>query len=252
MERVLIVEDEELAAEKLKMLIAKIAPAFVVAEVLGSVAEASAWLATNDPDLIFLDIHLSDDVSFKIFEQVVVKAPVIFITAFDQFAIKAFKHNGIDYILKPIDEDELRIGINRFIESREQMSILPERFLSLMGSYMPIKTFKNRILVSYGEKIKSISTTDVAYFYSYEKGVYLTTFSNSTYLSDETLTVLERGLDPSLFFRLNRKFIINICSIQEVLKYSTRQLRVVLEPKPKFEIIVPSEKVTLFKEWLDN
>jgi DNA-binding LytR/AlgR family response regulator len=251
MEQILIVEDEELAAKKLIMLLQKIAPTFKVAEVLGSVSASVEWLSVNDPDLIFLDIHLADDVSFRIFEQTEVKAPVIFVTAYDQFAIKAFKNNGIDYILKPIDEEDLRKGIVKYQNNSRKGQLLPKGIQQLIDNYPPIKSYKSRILVSYGEKIKSVPTTDIAFFYSFEKGVYLTTFSNITYLADDTLDTLENGLDPTFFFRLNRKFIININSIKEVLKYSTRQFRVVLEPSPKFETIVPSDKITSFKTWLN-
>jgi len=252
MERVLIVEDEQLAADKLAMLLEDISPQFKVVGVLGSVSAAVSWLSNNEADLIFLDINLSDDISFKIFEQVVVEAPVVFVTAYDQYAINAFKHNGIDYILKPVDRVELSAAVTKYWKTKGMKSDLTANIMQLMSQMAPQQQRRSRLLISYGEKSKSVAVAEVAFFYSFEKGVYLTTFQNATYLTEETLDNLERELDPQIFFRLNRKFLINIHAIQEVLKYSTRQLRVILKPEAKFDTTVPAEKVTLFKQWLDQ
>jgi two-component system response regulator LytT len=249
MERVLIVEDEPLAAQKLKMLLPQIDARLQVVGMVGSVAEAVQWLATNSPDLLFLDINLSDDLSFKIFERVTVHAPVIFVTAYDQYAIKAFKHNGIDYILKPFDEEELRKSVNRFFDSKTNTTALQRNLEQLLHSFRP-PIYKKRLFVTFGDKSKSVSVDEVAFFYAYEKGVFLTTFASQTYLTDETMEELEVGLDGSAFFRLNRKFIINIRAIAEVEKYSNRQLRLQCKPAPKFDVVVPAEKITPFKNWL--
>lgn len=253
MERVLIVEDERLAADKLAMLLGRINPQLEVVGILGSVSATVTWLSNNEADLIFLDINLSDDISFKIFEQVSVDAPVIFVTAYDQYAIKAFKHNGIDYILKPVDEDELRAAVAKYMKTRDNINTdVTANIMQLMSQLAPTQQRRSRLLISYGDKSKSVAIQEVAFFYSFEKGVYLTTFDNATYLTDETLDSLEKELDPQVFFRLNRKFLINIHAIHEVLKYSTRQLKVILQPEAKFETLVPAEKITSFKQWLDQ
>ena len=249
MERVLIVEDEPLAAQKLQMLLSQIDARLCVVGVVGSVAEAVQWLATDSPDLLFLDINLSDALSFKIFEQVQVTAPVIFITAYDQYAIKAFKHNGIDYILKPFDEEELRKSLNRFFSSKTNTTALQRNLEQLLNSFRPT-AYKKRLFVTFGDKSKAIPVDEVAFFYAFEKGVFLSTFANQTYLTDETMEGLEASLDGSTFFRLNRKFIVSIHAIQEVEKYSNRQLRLQCKPAPKFDVVVPAEKITPFKDWL--
>ena len=249
MERVLIVEDEPLAAQKLQMLLQLIDVRLQVVGMVGSVAEAVQWLATDSPDLLFLDINLSDALSFRIFEQIQVTAPVIFITAYDQYAIKAFKHNGIDYILKPFDEEELRNSVNRFFGSKTNTTALQRNLEQLLHSFRP-SAYKKRLFVTFGDKSKTIPVEEVAFFYAFEKGVFLTTFANQTYLTDETLEGLETTLDGSKFFRLNRKFIVNIHAIAEIEKYSNRQLRLQCKPAPKFDIVVPAEKITSFKDWL--
>jgi len=249
MERVLIAEDEPLAAQKLQMLLPQIDGRLQVVGMVGSVAEAVQWLATDSPDLLFLDINLSDALSFRIFEQIQVTAPVIFITAYDQYAIKAFKHNGIDYILKPFDEEELRNSVNRFFGSKTNTTALQRNLEQLLHSFRP-SAYKKRLFVTFGDKSKTIPVDEVAFFYAFEKGVFLTTFANQTYLTDETMEGLETTLDGSKFFRLNRKFIVNIHAIAEIEKYSNRQLRLHCKPAPKFDIVVPAEKITPFKDWL--
>jgi DNA-binding LytR/AlgR family response regulator len=252
MERVLIIEDEQLAADKLAMLLEEIDPQLKVVGMLDTVSSAVAWLSSNNADLIFLDINLSDDISFKIFEQVTVEAPVIFVTAYDQFAIKAFKHNGIDYILKPVDRLELEQAVARYWKSKGLKSEITANIMQLVSQMVPQQQRRSRLLISYGDKSKSVAINEVAFFYSFEKGVYLTTFQNSTYLTNETLDSLEMELDAQVFFRLNRKILVSIHAIHEVLKYSTRQLRVILKPEAKFDTTVPAEKVTQFKQWLDQ
>ncbi|MFN5170667.1 MAG: LytR/AlgR family response regulator transcription factor [Cyclobacteriaceae bacterium] len=252
MERVVIVEDEKLAADKLVRLLQLHAPTFSVEAILESVESAVTWLSGHDVDLIFLDIQLKDGESFAIFERVTVKAPVIFITAFDHYAIKAFKHNGIDYILKPIDEEELVVSINRYLRARKDKRsdrLILDKLQQLVSDVRP---GKRRILVAYGQKIRSIEIDEVAYFYVIDRGVFLATFSSEVFLTDETLDVLEKDLDSGRFFRLNRKIISNIKSIKEVTKYSTRQLKVALQPSPEFEVIISAEKVTPFKNWLNT
>lgn len=253
MEKVLIIEDEALAVEKLQMLIHRIAPKMNVVAVLASVTESVQWLSNQSVDLIFLDINLADGISFRIFEQLEVETPIIFVTAYDQYAIKAFKQNSLDYLLKPIVEEELKRAITKFTKQKTKVLGYEQQLQQLLSQYLPqSNSYKNRILVTYGGKGKSIEVTDIAFIYAYEKGVFLTSFTNHTYLTDDTLDGLEQSLDSQLFFRANRKILVSIKAITEIYKYSTRRLKVELKPKPKFDVIVPAEKITTFKKWLNN
>jgi DNA-binding LytR/AlgR family response regulator len=196
-----------------------------------------------------MDINLADGLCFSIFERVMVTSPVIFITAYDQYAIKAFKHNGIDYILKPIDEIELRASVERYRKS-EQRQDKNMAFRNLLREYWSASRFRERILVQSGVVSKSIATNDVAYFYAFEKGTFLADFSDAHALASETLDKLEMELNPNQFFRVNRKLIVNINSIKEVHKYSLRQLELKLVVQCRVKPVVPAEKLMAFKNWL--
>ncbi|MEL7002621.1 MAG: LytTR family DNA-binding domain-containing protein [Bacteroidota bacterium] len=250
MERVLIVEDEQLAASKLKMLLKMINPDIEVLDMLSSVSESVRWLSLNTVDLIFMDINLSDDISFKIFDQVNVDAPIIFTTAYDEYAIKAFKQNSLDYILKPVTEEELRGSLAKYQKYKLRSDDYGDKIKTLLSQYLPDKNYKSRILVTYGGKSKSVEVNDIAYLYAYEKGVYLTLFDNTTFLTDETLDTLEKAMNPKTFYRVNRKFLVSFKSIAEVSRFSTRRLKLDLVPPPKFDALVPAEKITAFKDWL--
>lgn len=252
MVKVLIIEDEELAAQKLVMLLMQINPYLNVISILSSVKESVEWLKMNSADLIFLDINLSDDLSFKIFEKVQVETPIIFTTAYDEYAIKAFKQNSLDYLLKPIAVDELRASLEKYERYKNRGSGLDEKLQSLVADYVGQLDFKKRILVSYGGRSKSISVVDVAYIYAYEKGVYLTSFEGTNYLTDETLDRLTEQLDGNKFFRVNRKFLVNAQSITDIEKYSTRRLKVNVLPCPRTEIIVPADRISIFRAWLNS
>ena len=252
MERVLIIEDEQLAAEKLQMLIGKIDPQMQVAAVLTTVSDSIRWLTGNTADLIFLDINLADDISFKIFDQVEVDTPIIFTTAYDQYAIRAFKQNSLDYVLKPVTEEDLRSSIAKYQKYRARNNDYGEKLKTLLTRYLPDQNYKSRILISYGGKIKSVDVDDVAYFYAFERGVYLRSFDDKTYLTDDTLDALQEALNPKVFYRLNRRYIVNIKAITEIHKFSTRRLKVNLMPPPQFDAIVPADKITALKAWLNN
>ena len=252
MERVLIIEDEQLAAEKLQMLIGRIDPLMRVEAVLTTVSEAVRWLSANTADLIFLDINLADDISFRIFEQVEVDAPIIFTTAYDQYAIRAFKQNSLDYVLKPVTEEDLRVSIAKYRKYRARDQDYGDKLKTLLTQYLPDQHFRSRILISYGGKSKSVAVGEVAYFYAFERGVYLKTFDDKTYLSDDTLDTLEAVLNPKVFHRLNRRYIVNIKAITEIHKYSTRRLKLDLNPSPPFDAIVPADKITSLKAWLNH
>ena len=249
---IIIIEDEKPAARLLQRKLQKIN--VDVQTMLHSVEESIAWFQNNEhPDLIFLDIQLSDGLSFEIFEKINIKSAVIFTTAYDEYALKAFKLNSIDYLLKPIDDVDLEAAVLKFKSINKQ----PEKSITFdfeeikkMFSSQFQKQFKTRFTIKIGQQLKVISISDVACFYSENKGTYLHTTDNRNYLLDTTLDVLESELDPVNFFRVNRKFIIPMNGIKEILIYSNSRLKVILAGYQAEEIIVARERVTEFKDWL--
>lgn len=247
--RALIIEDEQLAAERLQMLLDEREESVEVLAVIDSVKRAVQWLMVNEVDLIFMDIHLSDDISFKIFDQVEVMVPVIFTTAYDEYAIKAFDQNSLAYLLKPIDREALNkafVKYHRFAGKPD----LSDSLKSLLAAYGPEPQYKKRIMVSYGGKMQTIPIHEVAAFYVHERAVSLKTHSGKKYIVDESLELIESWVNPDQFFRVNRKYLINIDSVKEVLQYSARKLKVNLNVETPELILVPTEKITRFKQWL--
>ena len=240
-----IIEDEYLAATELERLLGEIAPEVVILAKLDSVSESVKWLKKNKAELIFMDIHLGDGQSFDIFEQVEITVPVIFITAYDEYALKAFKYQGIDYILKPFDKEELQQALNK-LDS-----------LSTTGEPFPVATlavYQERFLVTVGTKMKSITVGDVAYFMADGKYFVLFTRDGQNYILDQTISGIETKLNPALFFKINRKFIISYASIKEMVKYSNSRIKIILVPAPPsgIEAIVSSERIQEFKQWLNQ
>lgn len=246
-----IIEDEKLAAQKLLKLISDADPEINIIGIIASIEEAVDFLTRNSPDLIFLDIHLSDGPCFNIFDQVKVDVPIIFTTAFDQYAIKAFKQNSIDYLLKPISEDDLVKSLEKFrkVTKDNKADIDFNRIAALLGEK---KDFQKRFMVYAGSKILPVNTEDIAYFFAESKAVFLSTFSHRTFPINYSLENVFNVLDEDIFYRINRKIIINIKAIKEVSQYSKSKLKVTLEPSPSFEAFVPLEKITSFKRWLNK
>lgn len=248
---ILIIEDEKPAARLLQRKVEKLG--LPVTHLLHSVEEALQWFATNThPDLIFLDIQLSDGLSFEIFEKVDIKSAVIFTTAYDEYALRAFKLNSIDYLLKPIDEDDLEAAINKF-RNRSTMSSPAGLDFDMIRRMLvnPVeKTYKKRFTIRMGQQLKMIEVSDAECFYSENKGTYLHTFENRDYLLDMTLDQLETELDPKDFFRVSRKFIIPMKSIKEINVYSNSRLKVLLPTYKEDEVVVSRERVAGFREWL--
>lgn len=252
----IIIEDEKPAARLLQRKLEKInVPVEVM---LHSVEEALNWFSENEhPDLIFLDIQLSDGLSFEIFEKTDIKSAVIFTTAYDEYALRAFKLNSIDYLLKPIDEDDLEVAVLKF-KDRFQFSKTAENGsvkldfeqIRKMLSNPFEKTFKKRFTVKIGQHLKVISTDEIECFFSENKGTYIHTFDNRNYLIDSTLEVLEQELDTSDFYRISRKFIISLKSIKEIVMYSNSRLKIILPTYREDEVIVSREKVSDFKNWI--
>ncbi len=244
---ILIIEDEELASEKLKMLLQEIDPAHRVLATLDSVADSVRWLSMNQADLILLDIHLSDDLSFKIFEQIQVDTPIIFTTAYDEFAIKAFEQNSIAYLLKPVGIGELRRGLEKYQKLAGNSPIKTQEFQELLSHFQ--RDVIKRVIVSFGGKMRAIDTKDIALFYSAEKVTYLLTFSGTRYVVDDSLDQTESSLNPREFFRVNRRYLVQFSAIQEVLQYSSRKLKLELAVDHQEVVTVPTEKITKFKRW---
>jgi len=247
----LIAEDEKVAAERLVGLIKKCDPSIYIIEIVQSVKNAVQWLNTHQaPDLIFMDIQLADGLSFEIFEQTIVKTPVIFTTAYDEYALKAFKVNSIDYLLKPVDHGELKNAIDKFKENNSPKEIPAQVFDSIMHSLT--KKHKNKFVMIVGEHIKVFTTEDIQCFYSMEKYTFLQNNSGRDYAVNYSLDQLEDLLDPAQFFRINRKFIVSFSAISDIISYSNSRLKVKLNSNDSDELIVSREKVQDFKKWLEN
>jgi len=248
---IIIIEDEKPAARLLQRKVEKLD--LQINTLLHSVEESINWFQNNaHPDLIFLDIQLSDGLSFEIFENIDIKSAVIFTTAYDEYALRAFKLNSIDYLLKPIDEDDLEAAINKF---KARNAVAPNLSLDFeMIKKMLVnpvdRAYKKRFTIKMGQQLKMVNIEDVECFYSENKGTYLHTFENRDYLLDTTLEQLESEIDPNDFFRVGRKFIIPMKAIKEIQIYSNSRLKVILPSYKDDEVIVAREKVTDFKNWL--
>lgn len=248
---IIIIEDEKPAARLLQRKVEKLG--LQVNTLLHSVEESINWFQNNaHPDLIFLDIQLSDGLSFEIFESIDIKSAVIFTTAYDEYALRAFKLNSIDYLLKPIDEDDLATAVDKFKArnvSAHNISLDFEMIKKMLVNPVD-RVYKKRFTIRMGQQLKMIGIDDVECFYSENKGTYLHTFDNRNYLLDTTLEQLETELDPQNFYRVSRKFIIPMKGIKEIQLYSNSRLKVILPTYNEDEVIVSREKVTEFKTWL--
>ncbi|MBF6639914.1 response regulator transcription factor [Flavobacterium sp. J49] len=248
---IIIIEDEKPAARLLQRKVEKLG--LQVNTLLHSVEEAIHWFNSNPhPDLIFLDIQLSDGLSFEIFETIDIKSAVIFTTAYDEYALRAFKLNSIDYLLKPIDEDDLETAVNKFKArniAAPNLSLDFEMIKKMLVN--PIdRVYKKRFTIKMGQQLKMINIEEVECFYSENKGTYLHTSDNRDYLLDNTLEQLETELDPASFYRVSRKFIIPLKAIKEIQLHSNSRLKVILPTYKDDEVIVARERVNDFKEWL--
>lgn len=249
---VLIVEDEKHAREHLEKIMLDIEPSLRVAAKLDTVQATVAWLRSNPaPDLIFLDIHLADDLSFKIFEQIEVRTPVIFTTAYDQYALQAFKVNSVDYLLKPIARTDLAASLKKYKDTRSTAQVID--FQKLLESMAPpAKTYRERFMVSRGEHVLSVPTGDVAWFEGEDRYVYLMRKDGKRYMIDDKLADLEHLLPPREFYRLNRSFIARFDAIRDILNLSKSRVKVTLDPPTSREVVVSSEKTADFKAWLNQ
>lgn len=250
----LIIEDEKVAAERLKDLILKYDERIEILAVIQSVKNSVEWFNDNTtPDLIFMDIQLADGLSFEIFEKAVISSPVIFITAFEEYTLRAFKVNSIDYLLKPIDYDELKNAIEKFRNSPFNQSIYrypQEVFDKVLKTFT--NEYKSKFVIKVGEHIKIISVDDACCFYSIEKATFIQTNMNRSYAINHSLDQLVDLLDPVKFFRVNRQYIVAFSSIKDIIQYTSSRLRLKIMNNEDKEIIVSRDKVQDFKSWLEH
>jgi DNA-binding LytR/AlgR family response regulator len=261
----LIIEDEPLAQEELVRMLKLIDSDFTLLASIDSVKESIKWLNENQqPDIIFMDIHLSDNICFEIFNNVRVTAPVIFTTAYDQYAIEAFKTNGIAYLLKPIEEDELIMALKKYrtltngqnlANSQNELSTIHSQIqqLSALNSQLSaMNTYKERLLAKVGDNYQYLTMSDIAYFYSEDHYTFVTTKDNQRYIINYTLDTLVEQLNPQQFFRISRQFILNINSIGTISKHFNGRLKITVNPSFSDEIYVSRNRVQTFLSWLDG
>lgn len=250
--KVLIVEDEIYTAKGLVKMLHSIDDSIVVENVVGSVDDAVEFLEGKPSiDLIFMDIQLSDGISFEIFSRMDVDYPVIFTTSFNDYAIKAFEVNSVDYLLKPIEHDALKKSLEKFTKfyARDQQKLQIEQMLRQIAAGK--KEYKTRLLVKTSQGLASFDISEIAYFYIDSHLVFIKLFDGGHYMTDRTLDELEKTLDPKSFFRLNRQFLASAKSISAISSYFNNTLKVVLKPSISKDIIVSRYSIKEFKEWLD-
>lgn len=254
---ILIIEDEKPAADNLERLLQRYDPDSKIIDKLASVEQSVNWLNSGQDgiDLIFMDIKLADGLSFEIFDQVTIRKPLIFLTAFSEFALNAFHANGIDYLLKPLSFDMLQESMKKLEFLRESLNNnMQDKQLEKLGQTLLKlqKNYKTRFMVKLGEHIRSVTTNETALFYAEGRNVFMHTTAGREYIIDYRLEELEEILNPEHFFRPNRSYLINIHDIKDVLIYSKNRLRIILKTKFEKEIIVSRDKVNLFKYWFDG
>src|SRR5258706_435977 len=248
---ILIIEDEPQAAQRVEKLIKAIVPDVKIVGILDSVKGSVQWFNANpSPDLVIMDIQLADGISFQIFEQCQIKSPVIFTTAYDEYALKAFKVNSIDYILKPVDADELKGAIQKY----KSLTAPPEKMLESIGYavQMLTKKYKERFVIKVGEHLKSIEANDILFFFSLEKTTFAQTADGKKHILDFTMDKLDGFLDSSKFFQINRKYLVNVKSIKDMISHTNSRLKLILKTNDDPEVIVARERVQEFKDWLDR
>jgi two-component system response regulator LytT len=251
--KVLIVEDEELAVKKLEKTIAMVDDTVQVVGHADSIESAVDWLQGNTaPDLIFMDIELSDGQSFEIFNLTEVKSPVIFTTSYDEYALKAFKVNSVDYLLKPVQKDELKKALEKFKQnfSRAENNSGLETLVKELHQKLQSKEYRKRFLVKNGSRLVSIDVEDIAYFYSDGRLNFFKTYDNRKFIVDYTMEDLADMLDPKPYFRISRSFFVSVSSIEKIDDYFGNRLILQLKPAVDKEVLVSRERVSEFKVWM--
>jgi two-component system LytT family response regulator len=242
---ILIIEDEMPAYKRLSKLVQEVLPGAKILAHIDSIQAAAEWFGTNTcPDIVFLDIHLADGSAFDLLKKVKIECPIVFTTAYDQYAMEAFKTSSIDYLLKPVKKEDLEGALQKLRQFKELFG----NDLAEVGT-QPIE-YKKRFLIRFGEHIKTISVADIAYCYSENKATFAKTFDNRNYPMDHNLDTLETMLDPQDFFRINRQYLISLKSIEEMRTYTKARVIIKLQPAVKEQPVVSSERAADFKNWL--
>ena len=251
--KVLIIEDESRAARHLERELVKAAPNVVVVGKVESVEEALVWFAENpEPELIFSDIQLADGLSFEIYAQVELACPIIFTTAFDQYAIEAFQTNGVDYLLKPVAADRIRLALDKVKRLKPQVSLMELAQLIKGPASSAGKKYKTRFLIKVGDELKSIPEADARAFFSMAKATYLFTSQGRRYVLDQSMDQVEAQLDPTEWFRVNRKYMVRFQSWSNIYAWTNSRMKLLIPGIDDQEIIVARDRVPAFKAWLDR
>jgi DNA-binding LytR/AlgR family response regulator len=252
--KILIIEDEQPAAKRLSRLLQEHCPQGEILEMIDSVESAVKWLRNfPDPDLIFLDIQLADGLSFDIFSQVEVKSPVIFTTAFDQYSLRAFKVNSVDYLLKPIDPADLRAALEKFDRFFQKQAVYDRSGIEkMLQAVLQQQEYKERFLVKTGQYLTYVPVSEVAYFYSEDGIAFAQCHHGKKHIIEYTLDQLEDMLNPRDFFRINRQVIIRPEAIQKIATWFNSRLKLEINPANEVNLVVSRERVLDFKQWLDR
>lgn len=250
--KAVIIEDEELAANRLARMVCEMEPGAEIVSVIDTVKDAVSWISMHSADLIFLDIHLADGNAFEIFRQTEVQPPVIFTTAFDEYAIRAFKVNSIDYLLKPVNREELAAALEKYHDRMKGGGVPSFDVEQLIKTLIPEQTYQKRFMVYAGQKIVTIPTEQVAAFFSLEKDTYLETFRDRNYVVEYSLDQLQEMVSPVDFFRINRKLLISIHAIKEIYPMGKSRLKVIPEPDLGVDTMVSVHRTAAFRKWLSR
>lgn len=252
--KVIVIEDEPQAAARMISLLKELEPEWKVVQTFDSVKRSAAYFNSSTTcDLIFMDIQLADGLSFEIFEKVRVNAPVIFTTAYNEYALKAFKVNSIDYLLKPVDKEDLRAALNKYRNLTHREPTADKMMESIAAAMqMLTKKYKERFIVKVGEHLKSIEINDILFFISLEKTTFAQTRDGRKHILDFTLDQLEELTDPAKYFRINRKYLVSVSAIQDMINHTNSRLKLILKSSDDKDIIVARERVQEFKEWMDR
>lgn len=251
--RILIIEDEQSAARRLERIVKEVISDAHIIACLATVEETLSYWEKADslPELILMDIHLADGSAFDILDQITINCPIIFTTAYDEYALQAFKHNSIDYLLKPIKKTELQLAVDKLrrLQGNQDRAIDYEKLAQHMLQDQQAESI-NRFVIKYGGKIKMVELDEIAYFYIESKVTLLKTFSGRSYALDYNLEELDDLLPPQNFFRINRSCIVQVSAIEEMHRLSKSRIKLTLNPPANFEVIASSEKSSEFKKWL--
>jgi DNA-binding LytR/AlgR family response regulator len=261
--KVLVIEDEDAATRLMFKILERARPGIQVIAHIDSVHDAVEWISANEaPDLVFMDIQLGDGLSFEIFDQVEINCPVIFTTAYDEYTLRAFKVNSIDYLLKPLSLEDLENALKKYDKLRAGSKgddalhpVTSSQIESILNLLSPAKSqtqYKSRFLIKVGDKFFSITKDQIAYFYTEDKGVFIQTKDKNRYPVDNSLDDLEKMLDPEIFFRINRQFIVHVEAVNRLHAYFNGKMKVFLKPDAPEEVIVSREKASALKLWLDR